>query len=66
MKNNNIPTIIHYPVPIHKTKIFSESDIVFSKFNTEKLSNNIISIPIHPFLMKDEIYYIIDKINEYN
>jgi dTDP-4-amino-4,6-dideoxygalactose transaminase len=65
MQLHNIPTIIHYPVPIHKTKIFESSDIVYSSYITDKLSDVIISIPIHPFLTDTEIEYIIKTINEY-
>ena len=65
MSNNGITTIIHYPIPIHKTSIFDTEDIVFSSLNTDKTCNRIVSIPIHPFLTDGEINHIINTINNY-
>lgn len=65
MSENNIPTIIHYPIPIHKTKIFDNNDVIFSKHKTDELADKIVSIPIHPFLTIDEVNHIINTINNY-
>lgn len=66
MADNKIPTIIHYPIPIHKTSIFDKKrDIVYSSANTDKYADKIISIPIHPFLTKEEVDHIIITINNY-
>jgi dTDP-4-amino-4,6-dideoxygalactose transaminase len=66
MIDKGIPTIIHYPIPIHKTSIFDPSDIVFSSSNTDRTCNRIISIPIHPFLTDKEVDEIINSINSWN
>jgi dTDP-4-amino-4,6-dideoxygalactose transaminase len=61
-----IPTIIHYPIPFYKTKVWdSENDIIFSSSNTDSSCDKIISIPLHPFLEEDEINIIISTINKY-
>lgn len=65
MNKFGIPTIIHYPVPIHQTKIWSTEDLVYSSDKTDNLCERIISIPLHPFLDSDEIKMIIDTINNY-
>jgi dTDP-4-amino-4,6-dideoxygalactose transaminase len=65
MSDNGITTIIHYPIPIHKTSIFDTEDIVFSSSNTDKTCDRIVSIPIHPFLTIEEVNLIIDTINKY-
>lgn len=65
MLEKGVPTIIHYPIPIHKTSIFDTSDIVFSSSNTDRTCNRIVSIPIHPFLSKDETDLIINSINSW-
>lgn len=65
LNNHNIPTIIHYPIPIHKTNIWENTDIIHSSENTDKLSDKIISIPLHPFMTQDEVNYLIDTINQY-
>ncbi len=64
LQSNGIPTIIHYPIPIHKQKCFSE----FNKLKLpvlEKKVKKIISLPIHPFLQKKDIIYISNKIKQF-
>lgn len=65
MSDNGIPTIIHYPIPLYKTNVWSEEDVVFSHSLCSSLADKIISIPLHPFLTKEEIKIIIDTINKY-
>jgi len=64
LNKNNIPTIIHYPVPIHKQKCFRE----FNKLNLPVLENKIskiLSLPIHPFLEQKDVIYICNKIRKF-
>lgn len=61
---HNIPTIIHYPIPIQKTNPFLHLDN-FDNKRTLKNANELISLPIYPFLSADEIDYITRTINKY-
>ncbi|MFH2142212.1 MAG: DegT/DnrJ/EryC1/StrS family aminotransferase [Bacteroidota bacterium] len=62
----NIPSIIHYPVPIHLQKAYSELNHKKNDFPvSEKLADEIISLPIHPEMYDDEIYYIIQTIKKF-
>ncbi len=61
---SSIPTIIHYPIPIHKTKIF-QNDIVVSSANTDITCDQIVSLPIHAFMTEDEIELIVNTINDW-
>lgn len=63
LNSNGIPTIIHYPIPIHKTAIWDSSDVVFSDENTVYNASKIVSIPIHAFLTDDEVDLIIKTVN---
>ena len=65
MSDNGIPTIIHYPIPLYKTNVWSENDVIFSHSMSTTLAEKIISIPIHPFLTSEEIEIIINTINKY-
>lgn len=61
---NDIQTLIHYPVPPHLQKAYSE----FSKSKvpiTEIIHSQVISIPISPVLSSSETNYIIEIINKY-
>lgn len=67
LKNANIPTMIYYPVPMHKQPAYIK---YFSKTgqlpNSEKLSSQVFSIPVHPYLSQLEQEYIIDNLNKAN
>ena len=63
LKDRGIPTVIHYPVPIECTGAYSHLD-TYSE-NTRRWSNQLISLPIHPFLSIDEVDYICDVLNSW-
>jgi len=64
LMKNNIPTIIHYPIPIQKTKAFEDLDH-FENKRTIQFANELLSLPIYPFLNDDEINYITKTINDF-
>ena len=57
-----IPTMIYYPIPIHKQKPYKNDQILE---NTDKLSDEVISLPIHTELESSNQDFIIDKITKY-
>lgn len=65
LSENGVPTIIHYPIPFHTTKIWDKNDEVFSSSKTMELADKIVSIPLHPFLTNEEVDLIINTINKY-
>jgi dTDP-4-amino-4,6-dideoxygalactose transaminase len=66
MSSNGVTTIIHYPIPIHKTTIFDSSmDIVYSSKITDEWADKIVSLPIHPFLTTEEVDLIISSVNNF-
>jgi dTDP-4-amino-4,6-dideoxygalactose transaminase len=61
LKNNGIPTMVYYPVPMHLQKAYKE----FYKGkleNSEKLSKEVFSIPMYPDMIIEDQKYIIDNI----
>ena len=60
MHNKCIETGIHYN-PIHLMS-FYKNDIALP--NTELISKEIVSIPIHPNITSDQLSYIIETINK--
>jgi dTDP-4-amino-4,6-dideoxygalactose transaminase len=66
LSENGIETLIHYPVPPYRQKAFSG---LFSDENefttTDLISNEILSLPIDPFLSISDQYYIIEMINKF-
>jgi dTDP-4-amino-4,6-dideoxygalactose transaminase len=63
LKNLNIPTLIHYPIPIELSGAFYNKHSQNKK--TVDLSKKIVSIPMHPFLTCEEVNYISSSINKF-
>ena len=61
--DNGIPSMIYYPIPLYKQDAFKKfvSDD-FELHNTEELSKNVISLPIHTELENSNQDYIIEKV----
>jgi dTDP-4-amino-4,6-dideoxygalactose transaminase len=58
LQKKGIQTQIHYPIPVHKQKAYSESGGDTSLAITEKVCNEVLSLPIHPWLKEEEIVKI--------
>ncbi|OHD75923.1 MAG: hypothetical protein A2355_05770 [Spirochaetes bacterium RIFOXYB1_FULL_32_8] len=65
LNSNGIPTAIHYPIPIHLQEAYSYLGYKKGDFPvSEKVAQEIMSIPMHPFLKDEEMKLITDKIKE--
>ncbi len=64
LTENGIQTVIHYPIPPHKQKCYSEwNNLTFPI--TEKIHNEELSLPISPVLTIDEIQKVVEIINQF-
>jgi len=64
--NKGIETLIHYPIPPHKQEIYSKE---FSNNNlkiSEKISNQLLSLPIGPHLSIQDVEIVIKAINSFS
>ncbi|MFH1587733.1 MAG: DegT/DnrJ/EryC1/StrS family aminotransferase [Candidatus Diapherotrites archaeon] len=55
--------MIYYPIPIHQQKIIEEIYGKNSMPVTEKLAKEVISLPVHPALTKEQLDEIIEAVN---
>jgi UDP-2-acetamido-2-deoxy-ribo-hexuluronate aminotransferase len=60
LSNVGIPTAVHYPLPLHLQECFAylgykEGDFPIS----ETVANEIMSLPMNPYLSDEEIEYIV-------
>jgi len=62
LTKNGVETLIHYPLPINKQKAFLKMGNGTYK-NADKITKQILSLPINPWLKDDEINSIIEIIN---
>ena len=65
LKDNGIETMIHYPIPPHKQKALSDWNNLSFPI-TEKIHDEVLSIPLNSSVSKTEVDYIISKLNSYN
>jgi dTDP-4-amino-4,6-dideoxygalactose transaminase len=64
LKDNEIQTLIHYPIPIHKQQAY----VVFNNLSfpiTEKIHNEVLSLPLSPVMIKNDMDRVIKILNEY-
>lgn len=64
LTNNNIQTVIHYPIPPHKQAAYTE----LSSLNlpiSEQVHAELLSLPISPVMPDDQIERVIDVLNEF-
>jgi UDP-2-acetamido-2-deoxy-ribo-hexuluronate aminotransferase len=66
LADNDIPSMIYYPVPAHRQKMFESfggKDFVLK--TTDWLTERVISLPIHTEMDEDQLIYITSKVLEY-
>ena len=64
LKQNEIDTIIHYPIPPHKQSAYKEwNNLSFPV--TEKIHEQELSLPMSPTLTDEQVRFVIEKINSW-
>jgi UDP-2-acetamido-2-deoxy-ribo-hexuluronate aminotransferase len=64
LKKSGIPTAVHYPKPLHLQEAFKYLGYKEGEFPvSEKVSKEIMSLPMNPFLTDSEIEYIVNNFN---
>lgn len=68
LKENGIDSMVYYPVPLHKMKVFVNNgmEIFESLKNSELASKSVLSLPIEPLMEEDKIKKVIEKIFEWD
>lgn len=64
LTDNEIQTMIHYPVPPHKQQAYKELNHLNLPVS-EKIHDEVLSIPISPVLTLPEVEQIVEVINKY-
>lgn len=67
LKESGIPSMVYYIKPMHKQTAFEDIKYEESDFEvTNILSDTVLSLPIHPYLTKKEIFEICKCIKYFN
>ena len=64
LAENNIQTLIHYPLPPHKQKAYSEWNSLNLPL-TEKIHREVISLPISQVMSLTEAEIVVDILNKF-
>lgn len=66
LKKSGIPTAIHYPRPLHLQECFRYLNYNKGDFPiSEQVASRIISLPMNPYLTKEEIEYIANTVKKH-
>ena len=67
LKDNGIPTAVHYPLPLHLQECFQHLNCKQGDFPiSEKASNEVMSLPMNPFLAEEEVKHICYNFEVFN
>ncbi len=64
LREKGVGVGIHYPTPIHQQPLYKQLGYTDSLPNAEAASREVLSLPVHPSLTKDDLDYIINTIKE--
>jgi perosamine synthetase len=64
LRERGVGTGIYYPIPVHHQKVFQALGYGDQHFPvSERLSEQVLSIPVHPSLTDDEVSTVIGAVN---
>ncbi|AFN35497.1 DegT/DnrJ/EryC1/StrS family aminotransferase [Taylorella equigenitalis] len=61
LKELGIPTAVHYPLPLNKQPVLADNLVLPVG---DRISEEVISLPFHPYLTKDDILKIVEAISK--
>ena len=64
LEEKGVPAMIYYPIPMHQSTAYSETNAPCRLPVSESLSQTVMSIPMHPYLKRQEQDLICDIISE--
>jgi len=66
LKQQGISTMVYYPYPLHKMKVFISNGmkVYGSLQNSEYAAKNVLSLPIEPLYDEKTIYKVIEKLSD--
>ena len=61
----NIPSMIYYPIPLYRQKVFSSYYDGQDLINTELLCKQVLSLPMHTEMDNEIQFFIINKVKDF-
>jgi dTDP-4-amino-4,6-dideoxygalactose transaminase len=67
LQEKGVPSMIYYPIPLHLQAAYRRPGFDKGSFAvTERLSQSVLSIPIHTEMSEDQLSYICDVISKFS
>ena len=60
MKAKGIPTMVYYPTPMSDQTAFKECHSFALTPNAERLAKSVLSLPMHPYLTREEVRSVVE------
>ena len=64
LSENGVQTGIHYPIPVHRQGAYLDRGCDASLPQTEMICQEILSLPMHPWLTEDEVTYVAETVGK--
>ena len=64
LKEAGIPTMVYYPKPMHKQTAYKDHVMYGDCPNADMLSQIVLSLPIHPYMMEEEVMVVVDELTK--
>ena len=65
LKKRDIPSMVYYIKPMHKQGAYSNTYSAIAECPiTDRLSDTVLSLPIHPYMSHNDVMYVVDSIKE--
>lgn len=66
LQGKGVPAMIYYPVPLHRQKAYQDDRYIDEAFPvTNKLSDSVISLPMHTELSEEQLRLITESVLEF-
>jgi dTDP-4-amino-4,6-dideoxygalactose transaminase len=62
LKTAGIPTAVYYPTPLHRQTAYKHFPSVGTMPNSDRLSSEVLSLPMHPYLDEPTQSWIIEQL----
>ena len=62
LADRQVGSEIYYPIPLHKQECFAEYEQRFDLPETERASQEVISLPIYPMMTEAEQDYVVEQV----
>jgi len=63
LQEAGVPTAVHYPIPLHLQECYQHLGLTVGAYPiAEQAAQEVMSLPMNPFLTEDEIAYVAEQI----